>query len=457
MMEEEFIKSFVKQHKNDLEKIGLTFSLGHQMLNNRYYPDLLVLDNDENIISIIEVKKSFNGRSIELVQDRMIDCFQSIETIKFGVIINFEENCLVVVPRGVNSATLIPAKFVDIMKYLFDLFKKKKEINEAEEKEKVIKDLWSKFNGIKGNYFTSFLRALVPNDIVLSAKGNHLTEEKEKEFFSRLLWSGFAWVNKLTKYGSKSALFRLINDKKQSMASIVNMNDKSECDFADNLLKLGVGRWYDPKNSEETTNCFIMSMVSGDRKDELTPWRLYGDNAKGASITYNMGEEENRIKDDFFVAPICYVNPKKGNAKINAISNVMKNTKRKVANFTFVYWYIWKHFFKPDDYAVEKEYRIIYQRKPNEDKVTPLKWVNDSNTNIIFPVVEFFIRKEDFDEAEKKGNNKLSLFPFPIEEIVVGPNMREQETNEAELNLMIQDKLKLINKISASTIANYRG
>lgn len=456
MTEEEFAKTFIEKYNKEFAKYKLSLSLSQELQAFRFYPDFIIKDENDNIVAIIEIKKNFNDRSIEMVQNRMIDCFRHKKSIRLGIIIDFNENCIAVIPRGINSAALISQTFGNVLKYLFEFFKKQDNIDEKVLKGKILHDLKTKFKGITESKFTSFLNSLNIGDIELSTRGNHLTKEKEIEFFSNLLWSGKKWQPTLTKYGSKGMLFRMINDKKQSMASIVNMNDKSECDFADKLLNSNKAEWYDSPNSIVTTNSFIMSMVAGTRNDELTPWRLYGDNTEGVSITYDMGEEKNKAKDNFFVAPICYVNPKKRNSKISAISKIMRGSKTKVPDFTFVYWYIWKHFFKHEDYKVEEEYRILYQRDFNKADATPLKWVSDPSTNIIFPVVEFYLQQKDLDAIDEKTRNRYSIFPFSISEIKLGSNMPEQQPNKAELELMIKDKFGIKYKINESSILNYR-
>lgn len=456
MTEEEFCKTFLVKYQEEFAEHGLNLSISQELQAFRFYPDFIIKDESNNIVAILEIKKNFNDRSIEMVQNRMIDCFLHKSSIRLGIIIDLNENCIAVIPRGINSAALIPQTFGNVKKYLFELFKKKDNVDENVLKEKILHDLKTKFNKITESKFVSFLNSLNIGDIELSTRGNHLTKEKEMEFFSNLLWSGNRWQHTLTKYGSKGMLFRMINDKKQSMASIVNMNDKSECDFADKLLNRNKAEWYDSPDSIVTTNSFIMSMVAGNRNDELTPWRLYGDDAKGVSITYDMGEEGNMAKGKFFVAPICYVNPKKRNSKLTAISNVMRGSKTKVSDFIFVYWYIWKHFFKHEDYKVEEEYRILYQRDFDENNATPLKWVSDPITNIIFPVIEFYLQQKDLDANDNKARKRYSVFPFPIKEIKLGSNMSEQQTNKTELRLMMMDKLGLQYDVKESSILNYR-
>lgn len=83
----------------------------------------------------------------------------------------------------------------------------------------------------------------------------------------------------------------------------------------------------------------------------------------------------------------------------------------------------------------------------------PLKWVSDPSTSIIFPVVEFGLAQ--VGSKSVKTRNDIP-FPFPIKEIVLGPNMAEQETNQAEIELMSKDKLGTMLKVGASKISSFR-
>ena len=100
---------------------------------------------------------------------------------------------------------------------------------------------------------------------------------------------------KICRYTSLSSLYRTINEGKQSMCCIVGMNDRSECTYADNYMRgkqiENNSTYKTPYEVEVENKFFILSCMDAEKYDDLTMWRLYGDNTRGVDILYN-GKKE---------------------------------------------------------------------------------------------------------------------------------------------------------------------
>jgi len=392
------------------------------------------------VVAVMEVKLNFDQHNVDSAMNVIFKCFATDINLYYGIITNSNNFCLVVERRGERAAALLPAKTLEeALSYIAEMHKKIAAIAEEQRDDaisKTVTSLKAKFKGLS-KCLDEFLKELNKDRLTMKDNIVSLLPQDETAFFSNLLWKDKERVTTLAKYCTKETLFRMLNDMKQTMASLVNMNDKSECDYADKLLDNDESKWFE-KDKEEVTNCFLMSMVDGNRKDELTPWRLYGDQSRGVSISYDNCKNEN---NGFYVATVHYVKTDEEEKILPAIKEMQYKELNNGIYFLFGNWSVWKHFFKSADYEVKKEYRIIYQRDYENKRIPPLKWVSDPSTNIFFPIAEFYLRQEDLDVDSDKDHNML--FPFPIKEVFLGPNMPEADANKAEIELMAQDKLNL--------------
>lgn len=151
--------------------------------------------------------------------------------------------------------------------------------------------------------------------------------------------------------------------------------------------------------------------------DDLTMWRLYGDNTKGVNILYNL--DKKKLKD-FKLYNIDYAEKVGVHPTLDLIGELMS---LKIENLTFKLrkWNEWKHFFKPYEYKDEMEIRLLYNK---QDKPVD-KWILTGDYQIVCPLVEI----------------KLRNFPLSIEEIKLGPNCPEIETNRMQIEQMMAERV----------------
>lgn len=268
----------------------------------------------------------------------------------------------------------------------------------------------------------------VNGDIVLGVSG-------ETALFKFLL--GKVQESEICRYTSFHSLMRILNTQKASVCSIVGMNDKSECYYFDSYMQNnGITNFVamSPSTVHELNSNFIMSCSGISRKDKLTMWRMYGDEAKGVCLVYKIGD----MGTNFMLAPVSYANEDGSHPKIDFIKDLQENL-----HIVFPSLDVWKHFFKPFEYADENEIRLLYK----DSNVSNYKWIQATG-DILCPIVEFSI---------DKANNS---FPLVLMEVCLGPKCAEKDVNRSQLE-MYANQLNIqfvgsLLKVEVSTIDNYR-
>lgn len=312
-----------------------------------------------------------------------------------------------------------------------------------------IVDFCTKFKSLSNDYgFTETMTPFI-NQILDNLKENlfqeyipdtfSFTEDYENKFFQSLLGTIESNVT-LYKYAS-AKFIDYIKEDNISMMSIVCMNDTTECDYADDYLR---GKGLDPifQKSEVYTlssHTFITSFTK--KPDDLTMWRLYGDNCKGVSV----GFKTDIISNGFNLAKVSYAERDKSHKELDFIkelSNIVVNNRTFYLR-TFI---IWKHFFKPYDYKDEEEYRLLYFPGYHINNRT---WIY-TNNGIFTPLASFSSGKLDTVKPQ---------YPLYISEIWLGPKMPQKEVNQYMIELMLNDKNGWTSKdvqVVISNINNYR-
>lgn len=337
--------------------------------------------------------------------------------------------------------------FKDLCRIFEDVYKNvyKKVRQYAELGSQSVFDTFSKtLNGYTDRIpqLKSFVENIASDSITLNNQYDvvcFMDDDTERKFFSALL------NNKehktLNRYSSLESLFRMISERKIGMCSIVCMNDKSEIDFADNYLNKKSYTEYSSKFHYEheiasSNNCYILSCVSEEKEDDLTMWRLYGDNAHGANIIFNIDESKNEYKE-FVLCNVCYANKNGVCPELDLIAELKKQ------HFYFRKWHIWKHFFKPQQFKDEQEIRLLYydNTKTEEGSKTETKWIKNIDNHIVSKI-------KLFDDHE---------FPLRFSKAIIGPKVNEKEKVAEQFDFMAKEKFGPdVICISQSSIEVYR-
>ncbi len=274
---------------------------------------------------------------------------------------------------------------------------------------------------LKKNKFGAFVGKLEENDNKYFFKDN-----EETLFWERLLKPKKGTHRKLYRYTSLDSIFFLLKNGTYRMNGIVGMNDTSEIDYFDDYCFTSKNKpSYQRLNNLFLSSCSLLN-------DDLTMWRLYGDDAKGVCLVFEIRPD---MQKEFMLQMVSYANEKKKNDKLDLIKELIK--KKVVFNDIDK----WKHFFKAKDYSIEKEIRLLFADDSKTDVVKNRVWLKTSDHSIINPYVEF--------ELSNPG------FPLELKEIVLGKKCPEQATNIYQLKELIRQKNYKID-VKPSSIKNYR-
>lgn len=252
----------------------------------------------------------------------------------------------------------------------------------------------------------------------------------EDKIFEILVGGQFCG-ERLCRYTSLYSLYRTINEQSQSMCSIVCMNDKTETDYVTN--------WVGNNNSslftaKEANGCYILSCCDQSQSDDLTFWRLYGDDGNGVCINYKVNRD---ILQPFIIAPVCYANENGEHPELDFIKNMLK-TQIHHRRLILHRFQVWKHFFKPYEYSIEKEIRLLFHCDCQSNETDEFrntfqppfrrKWIYNDTYNILAPIVTFGIK------------NSYNKFPLEIESIILGPKTSERLVNKGQIGIMMDNK-----------------
>ncbi len=278
------------------------------------------------------------------------------------------------------------------------------------------------------------------NDFAEKIKAENIEYNNEEFWFNRdsevllmsLLLNENEFPPNLYRYTSIRSLFRMfpLGDNMKSthnMSSLIAMNDVTEIDYANAyLLKKGVNdiEKVIKRDREDSPHTFITSF--SDKEDDLTMWRLYGDNAKGVCIVYDAKTEIDT--DHFMLAKVNYAEQTGKNPKLDAIAKLMKFSSRNRI-FRLKLWHIWQHFFKPYEYNVESEVRLLVFTYGINLSCYNKEWIT-TNSGILAPILLLPL------ESSKE---KIS-YPFRIKKILLGRKYIEKESNKSTLQLFINEK-----------------
>lgn len=102
--------------------------------------------------------------------------------------------------------------------------------------------------------------------------------------------------------------------------------------------------WETYTTIKDNNNSYILSCCASNKIDDLTMWRLYGQNAMGTCLVYDV-KEEFIDNDSFFFASVSYGQSEKKHEELDFIWKILR-WKKNGWKFKFNRWHIWKHFFK---------------------------------------------------------------------------------------------------------------
>ena len=312
-----------------------------------------------------------------------------------------------------------------------------------------VEQLFSVFGiASKMGSFVSKLHSLPKNEIFrkdTSFGYFWLISDMENKFFLQLLGEISIGQN-LTKYTSSRSLDYICGYNQQSMTSLVGMNDSEECLYASHYMEQrGYDRLLsDSEDIQYGTMAYITSFT--DKEDDLTMWRLYGDDAKGIALNFCLN---NDLSNNFYLAHVSYAKEDKQHPELELLLKMMEITIGE-CKFCFKNLYLWRFFFKPYDYKIEDEIRLLYFVDKNSKKTT---WIK-SASGIYTPIIKFPIVDETCDMEESP-----LLYPLTLSKVTLGPQFVEAEKNRETISQMFKTRFGWTQsefQVVISSISNYK-
>ena len=247
---------------------------------------------------------------------------------------------------------------------------------------------------------------------------------------------------KICRYSSLDSLFSSLKYGTFRMNGLPGMNDRDEGLFAWNLinntrkLPTDTGK----VRQELNNNVFIISYSDKTKIDNLSMWRLYGDDSRGVCCVYSV--QKDMVKDRFFLHRVKYIEPPQKGEKLEddllakLKRYVFQQSDKKNLDFSPIIF-----FYKHKDYDIENEVRLLVDNKDTTAYCLPRferKWLLTSSNNIPNPYVDI--------------NIKNGGFPLKLERIILGPNMNDMDTIHVQLEtLLSQAGIKAVVELSKTT------
>lgn len=237
--------------------------------------------------------------------------------------------------------------------------------------------------------------------------------EVEPLFFRYLL--GQREVDSIVKFTTARSLYQILDGHKVNMCSLVCMNDPSEKDYAD--TETGI-----PNTEGKAEDSFIISACEAEKETDLTMWRLYGDDAKGICIRFDVQKDKVNEKG-FTLAPVSYANKDGFHFELEVIKRMRELCVVSGRQFVFHNWKIWKHFFKKYQFAIEQEIRLLFLPEiQGASKQAESKWFLDDRTSM-------YSEMKLFDVSTLKTD-----FPLVVNKIILGVRFPSNKENAEQIN-----------------------
>lgn len=218
-------------------------------------------------------------------------------------------------------------------------------------------------------------------------------------------------------FSSAKKLNSILNSSELRLNNLLAQNDKEEFQYAARLFDES------PEASDHMRKQkYSLSMCRLEVENDLTMWRLYGDDTKGVGIVIEI--LNNPIYwMDFHLSQIYY-------GEIEKIKNYLKNKSsfEKKNNFEFIISLErFLGFHKSNQYSIEKEVRLMYIHEEKRELFSLLPPIVDVDELPNYITLPLDI-KENNSTEEKICN--LSIPKIRIKEVILGPNFEDKILEE---------------------------
>lgn len=249
----------------------------------------------------------------------------------------------------------------------------------------------------------------------------------------RLLLKEDKPLTKIYRYTTLNTIYSMLNYNSFRMNCLVGMNDTTEVNYAENYIT-GTNRDYTqaPWQTVDAYNRRFISSCSL-KEDDLTQWRLYADDSKGVCLVLSV--DEKLLNSKFVLKRISYGEKDGSHPELDFITKIIATLKTELnIDFDFKTLTTWRHFFKPFDYTVEAEVRLLFVL---HDEDVKKGWLLTNSHSILNPYVEFKLNDDGL--------------PVQLTEIVLGPKCPEKEINQKQFEQIIRELRRKKKKITINS------
>lgn len=245
--------------------------------------------------------------------------------------------------------------------------------------------------------------------------------------------------NEVCRFSSLASLFSSLVYRTIRLNGLPGMNDKDEGLCAWNLIYTSEDvRDKIIKRDMEINNAFIVSYSDIEKEDDLTQWRLYGDDCKGVCCVYTI--DKNKLKDRFYLHKVNYVSiePPIKDTFLKNIRDYVNEHKVEYFDLSPIIF-----FYKPDDFKVEDEVRLLFDNKTTPAYETPpykRDWLLTNSNNIPNPYIDV----------------PLDKVPLKLKKVILGPNMSDIDIIAVQLKTMLQQQDMMDVIVEMSKVKSYR-
>ncbi len=385
------------------------------------YADIAVFDVDGKPLAVFEIKKYPQAWTVHKQLDFSLTRSFDVQGIRYSVLTDGDDFYM----WSQENREYLKTDFDTVLDTIKNGLPVLGNVPATDEINRAITEAAIKVNLKQNNAIKVFLdrtrkKTLFKTD-AKTGKIEFSSPSAEDAFFALLLNGRIP--TKLCRFTTRHNLFLLLKDGKQNMCSIVCMNDRSEETYADK--KIG---WDDSwRNIHlENNNSFILSLMPEDKSDDLTMWRLYGNDAKGVCLNYEIKEKQRgrKLNGDFYISCISYGDSDKVHRELDFLLGVMQININHW-QFQLNRWHIWKHFFKSFRFKDEKEVRLLYlsNGKGKEEK----QWIENSDSGIVSKMLLFPMKP-------------TNTFPLTLTNVIVGPKAPEPRKIAEQFSFMVSQE-----------------
>lgn len=267
-----------------------------------------------------------------------------------------------------------------------------------------------------------------------------LSEDSERKIVESLLPKPTGGDKKeFFKYTSLETFMKILENETIRMNSVVGMNDTSETDILQNVIR----NFKEPLESEAdnyvTSNTrFITSFSS--LGDSLPMWTQYGSKGTGVCLVFERGKSFN--ENDLL--NIIYIS--KNDEIVEKMGKFQASLREHNINFHFALLDKYRNFIKYDFYEAEEESRFLVMQEHD------LQWTINSEYTLVAPYID---RHVTIGTPRKKVQ-QTNVFPFVLRKVILGPAMPNQKYNCWQINYIASKKGLWNFKAEASKIDNFR-